>query len=206
MAWPPPGPQWPRLMRGVLSQSTFSLPSFPTLHPLSGALTRHRPIRGRFVDSPGCSLGVVLISQRPYAKLTRSPIRVRSPSSSFHIHVHASFSFILSLSLLPFSPPLTLSHTHSLSLLAPSILPFSRSLLPPRWTTSNHVDTLIACASSEPLSSKRTFARVRRTTGKNDNFSWSPRVMRTFIRRARPVLAHGVGTSWYFEEPTTQFG
>lgn len=180
-------------MRGVLSQSTFSLPSFPTLHPLSGALTRHRPIRGRFVDSPGCSLGVVLISQRPYAKLTRSPIRVRSPSSSFHIHVHASFSFILSLSLLPFSPPLSLSHTHSLL----SLPPFCLSLAPScrRGEQPQIMSTLLSPASSEPLSSKRTFARVRRTTGKNDNFSWSPRVMRTFIRRARPVLAHGVGTS-----------
>lgn len=137
-------------MRGVLSQSTFSLPSFPTLHPLSGALTRHRPIRGRFVDSPGCSLGVVLISQRPYAKLTRSPIRVRSPSSSFHIHVHASFSFVLSLSLLPFSPPLSLSHTHSLS---SHSLHFAFLSLPP----AAEVNNLKSCRHSYRLRARNPY-------------------------------------------------
>ena len=133
MAWPPPGPQWPRLMHGVLSQSTFSLPSTPTLHPLSGALTRHRPIRGRFVDSLGCSLGVVLISQRPYAKLTRSPIR--AISLILFLHAHASFSFLLSLSLFSFlsplvSSPLSFSRARSLSLSLSLSLSFSsRSLL-----------------------------------------------------------------------------
>lgn len=37
------------------------------------------------------------------------------------------------------------------------------------------VSALLSPASSEPLSSERTFARVRRTANKNDNFSWSPR-------------------------------
>lgn len=123
--------------RCVLSQSTFSLPSSPTRHPLSGALTRHRPIRDRFVDSPGCSLGVVLISQRPYAtsqtdekpdKSTISPILLTSS------YTHA-YSFFLSFPLC-LSPSVARARARNLAL----PLAFCLSLAPSAATKVNNLE------------------------------------------------------------------
>lgn len=148
-------------------------PLFPP--PLSGALTRHRPIRGWFVDSPGCSLGVVLISQRPYTtsqtdeKLDKSTIL-----SLLLSHTHARILFLLLSLSVSRSPPFLPPPLHFAFL--------SRSHRCRQGEQPRIVSTLLSLASSKPLSSKRTFARVRRTANKNDNFSWSSRNTNTCKR------------------------
>lgn len=191
MAWPPPGPQWPRL-RGVLSQSTFSLPLLPL--SLSGALTRHRPIRGRFVDSPGCSLGVVLISQRPYAtsqtdekpdKSTILPLLYTCTHSlSFSLSRALSFFLPISCSL----PPPPFPHVASSFCLSLSLSP-----LPPRQGEQPRIVSTLLSRAQSPYQVSRTFARVRRTANKNDNFSWSSR---NAYKCSASVLMGRVGRSW----------
>jgi len=180
-------------MRGVLSQSLlpplFSY-STPSKRSVDSTSPNQRPVR---------RLSGLLSRGRSNLATSLRQTDEKPDKSTLSLilfpHICTRIFFFPSLSLpAPFSPSLSLLLSHSLFSLPP---PFCLSLAPScrRGEQPQIMSALLSPASSEPLSSKRTFARVRRTAGKNDNFSWSPRVMRALIRRA-PVLAHGVGISW----------
>lgn len=154
-------------MHGVLSQSTFSLSSSPTQYPLSGALTRHRPIKSRFVDSLGCSLEVVLISQRPYTtsqtdeELDKSTISLILFISTYTHNLPLSPSLFLNLSL----PP---------SLLPSPIFPF------PFLTLSFHLPLAPSfCLSPAPAAT----AKVNNL--KRCRHSYRPRARNPYRENAR---------------------
>lgn len=174
MAWPPPGPQWPRLMCSVLSSP--SPPSLPLLlfsHPIpskrsvDSASPNQRPVRRLSgLLSRGRSNLATSLRHKPNWREKSDKSTISPPYTSHLVptrtRAHAlSFflSFVISISChLPIPPPSLPLYFAFLSLLP----------LPPRWTTSNRVSTLIA----RELGTLIEWAHVRSSSPNRWQKSW----------------------------------